>query len=100
MKQRTSPYLCHLFICTKSRNGEKKSCGDAGTPALKAELKKEIKARGWKHLVRVSDTGCLGVCATGPNIMLYPQKIWLSGVAPSDLPNIIQIVEGLVGSEA
>ena len=100
MKQRTSPYKCHLFVCTKSRNGEKKSCGDAGTPDFKAALKKEFKDRGWKDLVRVSDSGCLGVCAAGPNIMIYPQRIWLSGVERNDLPEIIQIVEGIVEGEA
>lgn len=101
MKQRISPYKCHLFVCTKSRNGEKKSCGDGGTPQLKTLLKAEFKKkRGWKELVRVSDSGCLGVCASGPNIMIYPQKTWLSDVTLADLPDIIQMVEDIVASEA
>lgn len=100
MKQRTSPYVCHLFVCTKSRNGEKKSCGDAGTPDLKATIKAEIKKRGWKSTVRVSDSGCLGVCSAGPNIMIYPQKIWLAAVSPGDLPEIIRIVEEIMKREA
>lgn len=96
MKQRISPYKCHLLVCTKSRQGEKKSCGDNRASDLKAAIKKEIKTRDWKGIVRVSDSGCLGVCASGPNIMIYPQKIWLSAVSPADLPEIIQIVESII----
>jgi (2Fe-2S) ferredoxin len=96
MKQRISPYTCHIFVCTKSRNGEKKSCGDSNAFDLKASIKKEIKNRGWKGTVRVSDSGCLGICASGPNIMIYPQQIWLSAVSPADLPEIIQIVENII----
>jgi len=95
MKQRISPYKCHLFVCTNSRGGGKKSCGDEGTPDLKATIKAEIKNRGWKGIVRVSESGCLGVCDTGPNIMVYPQKIWFSCVSHDDLPEIIQTVEDI-----
>ncbi len=97
MEQRISPYKCHLFVCTKSRGGEQKSCGDDGSPNLKTAIKAEIKNRGWKGIVRVSESGCLGVCSSGPNIMIYPQQIWLSGVTPGNLPEIIQTLENIVG---
>ncbi len=96
MKQCISPHKCHLFVCIKSRGGEKKSCGDGGTPDLKAAIKAETKKHGWKGIVRVSESGCLGVCAAGPNIMIYPQKIWLSEVTLEDVPEIIQILEELM----
>ena len=100
MKQHISPYKCHLFVCTKTRGGEQSSCGDAGTPDLKAAIKTEIKNRGWKGIVRVSDSGCLGVCASGPNIMVYPQQIWFSAVSHDDLPEILQTLENIVTNEA
>ena len=96
MKKSNTPYICHLFVCTNSRGGEQKSCGDEGTPDLKAAIKAEIKKRGWKGIVRVSASGCLGACESGPNIMLYPQKIWFSGVSSDNLPEIIQTVEVIV----
>ncbi len=99
MKQLITPFMCHIFVCTKSRNGEKKSCGDEGTPTIKALIKTEIKNRGWKGCVRVSDSGCLGLCAEGPNLVIYPQKIWLASVSPNDLPEIIRIVEEIVEPE-
>ena len=99
MKQSVSPYKCHLFVCTNSRGGERKSCGDEGTPALKDAIKTEINNRGWKGTVRVSESGCLGVCDVGPNIMIYPQNILFSGVTRDDLPEILQIVEDLLDVE-
>jgi (2Fe-2S) ferredoxin len=97
MKKQETPYQCHLFICVKSRGGERKSCGDGGNPELKSALKIEVKKRGWKGKVRVSDSGCLGTCPEGPNIMIYPQKIWLSDVTMGDLPEIIGLVGELIG---
>jgi (2Fe-2S) ferredoxin len=96
MKQHASPYQCHLFVCIKSRGGKGKSCGDSAGSELKAVLKSEIKKRGWKSVARVCESSCLGVCDAGPNIMIYPQKIWLSEVTPDDVPEILQLVAGFV----
>jgi (2Fe-2S) ferredoxin len=92
MNQRKSPYICHLFICVKSRGGERKSCGDHIGPQLKFMLKEAVKNQGWRGKVRVSDAGCLGVCESGPNIMIQPQGIWLSNVSKSDVQDIIELV--------
>lgn len=99
MKQRITPYKCHLFVCTNTRNGEQKSCGDKETPELKAFIKAEIDNRGWKGMVRVSTAGCLGICETGPNIMIYPQKIWFSAVSSKDLPDIMRAVDKILEDE-
>ena len=96
MKKQPAPFKCHLFVCTNSRESDQKSCGDEGTAGLKAAIKAEIKARGWKGTVRVSESGCLGVCDEGPNIMIYPQQIWLSAVSHDDVPAILQITEDIV----
>lgn len=96
MKTNESPYKCHLFVCVNSRGGERKSCGDGCNAELKAILKEEIKNRGWKGIVRVSESGCLGLCDAGPNIMIYPQKIWFSDVEKGDVPEILKTVEELI----
>jgi (2Fe-2S) ferredoxin len=93
MKQHVSPYTCHLFVCIKSRGGKGTSCGDSSGSELKAVLKGEIKKRGWKSVARVCESSCLGVCDVGPNIMIYPQKIWLSDVSLDDVPEILNLVE-------
>lgn len=91
-----SPYKAHVFLCAKTRDGERKSCGAGDNPDLKTLLKDEVKKRGLKPHVRISDSGCLGVCEAGPNIMIYPQKIWLSAVTTDDLPEIVALLESLV----
>jgi (2Fe-2S) ferredoxin len=96
MKSRKTPYTCHIFVCVKSRDGERKSCGDGEGADIKALLKGEISDRGWKGTVRVSDSGCLGVCEVGPNIMIYPQGIWLTQVRSSDMPEILKTIEKLL----
>lgn len=90
---RPSPYHCHIFVCVNDRQGARKSCADGGSPAVKQRLKAAVAARGWQGRVRVSQCGCMGLCAEGPNIILYPQKIWFSGVAPEDLEDILAAVE-------
>ncbi len=98
MIKNQSPYQIHLFICTKSRGGERKSCGDGANMELKAILKDAVKDRNWKGAVRVSESSCLGVCEAGPNVMIYPQKIWLSAVTVDDVPEILQTLEELLSA--
>jgi (2Fe-2S) ferredoxin len=99
MKQHESPYKCHIFVCVKSRDNSRKSCGDNRSNALRTILKDEIKTRGWKSVARVCESSCLGVCEAGPNIMIYPQRVWFSEVTLEDVPEILQAVAGRVSRE-
>jgi (2Fe-2S) ferredoxin len=38
----------------------------------------------------------MGLCATGPNVMLYPQKIWFSEVSTDDIGKILSKVEEIL----
>jgi (2Fe-2S) ferredoxin len=99
VKQHPTPFKCHLFVCTNTRDTGRKACGSAASDGLKAAIKGEIDRRGWKGMVRVSTSGCLGICEDGPNIMIYPQKIWLSGVSGDDLTGILAQVEAILQQE-
>ncbi len=96
MKKSECPYKAHLFICVKTRGDERKSCGQGDNLHLKSVLKEEINKRGWKPHVRISDTGCLGICEKGPNIMIYPQKIWYSAVTVENIPEILDALESII----
>lgn len=91
MKKSMTPYLCHIFVCTNVRenNPENPGCGTKGGQEFKDLLKKTVNARGWKGKVRVSTSGCLGLCAEGPNVLLHPQGVWFSGVSVSDIETIL-----------
>jgi len=94
-----SQYICHIFVCTNDREGRSKSCADDNSPLLKKTLKKEIGRRGWVKQVRVSSSGCMGLCKKGPNVMIYPQKIWFSEVSVDDTEEIISRVEYILRNE-
>jgi (2Fe-2S) ferredoxin len=63
---------------------------------VRSALKKEINQRGWRGKVRVSKSGCMGLCQDGPNVIIYPQKIWFSGVSPDDLRQLISCIEEIL----
>jgi (2Fe-2S) ferredoxin len=91
-----SPYVCHVFVCTNDREGRSKSCADGNSPEVRSALKKEINERGWKGKVRVSNSGCMGLCPHGPNVIIYPQRVWFSGVSTDDFGEILSSIEKIV----
>ncbi len=91
-----SPYICHVFVCTNDRHGERKSCADGDSNSIRMVLKQEIYNRGWKGRVRVSQSGCLGLCENGPNVLLYPQQFWYSSVISKDLGEIMAHIERIL----
>jgi (2Fe-2S) ferredoxin len=95
-KRNESPFKCHVFICTNDRKGKRKSCADNNSAQIRNVLKEEVSNRGWKPQVRVSQCGCMGLCANGPNVILYPQKIWFSEVSENDVSEVIEAVEGIL----
>lgn len=100
VKRNESPYLAHVFVCTNDRKGERKSCADGGSAHLKDMLKNAVASNGWKGRVRVSTSGCMGLCESGPNVIIYPQKIWFSGVEPGSLPEILSTLERILADQA
>lgn len=96
-EKKTTPYVCHVFVCTNDRQGERESCGDHNALSLRAQIKQQVVERGLRPKVRVSSAGCLGLCARGPNVMLYPQGIWFARVQPQDVGGIVDAVEELAG---
>jgi (2Fe-2S) ferredoxin len=98
MKKRTTRYKVHLFICTRQSDDGTKSCAEGNPIEIKEALKAISEERGWKPRVRISESGCLGVCAAGPNVMIYPQQLWFTGVKTEDVAEIADEVEALLAS--
>jgi len=94
-----APYNCHVLVCVNDREGERRSCADNKSNELRGLLKDQVKALGYsKKEVRVSQTGCLGLCAAGPNVMIYPQNILYSGATLEDVPKILEKVREIMTS--
>ena len=95
----TAPYKCHVFVCVNDRKGAKKSCADGDSPALRLALKEQLRERGIAPGdVRVSQSLCMGLCDSGPNVVIYPQNVRISAAGIADIERIVAIIETLLES--
>ncbi len=90
MIKRQQPYIRQLFICINNRHGESPSCGYRGSEEIVEELKKVVKELNLKGKIRVAKSGCLDLCAFGPNMMIWPDGIWYMKVTKENIPEIIE----------
>lgn len=90
MQQTKHPYQKHLFVCTNLRDGEEACCARGGGEEIREMLKRFVKEHGLRDLVRVSRSGCQGLCEQGPNVMVFPDGTWYHHVQLEDLEVIIQ----------
>ena len=70
-------------------------CGGTGCTSSNSELiierlKEEILAHGLEKEVNVIRTGCFGLCALGPIMVVYPEGAFYSMVKPDDVPEIVE----------
>ena len=95
MKSEKVPFLKTVFVCTNTREGGRVACGNPGRGGLELceALKHGVKHQGLKGKVRVARTGCLDLCEKGPNVFLYPEGQWLSGLTPADADGILKTLE-------
>ncbi len=100
MIQRPQPYIRQIHVCINNRNGESPSCGYSGSEEVVEELRKVCKERNLKGKVRVVRSGCLDVCAFGPNMMIWPEGLWYMKVAKTDVPQIVDTYLKLEGDQA
>lgn len=55
----------------------------------KARLK-ELNLHG-EGKMRVSQSGCLGRCNNGPNLLIYPDGVWYTFANQADIDEIIEV---------
>ncbi|MEG1711288.1 MAG: NADH-quinone oxidoreductase subunit NuoF [Clostridia bacterium] len=78
-------------------------CGGTGCTSNKsleviAALKDEIAANGLQNEVQVITTGCFGLCAKGPIMVIYPEGAFYHGIKVSDVKEIVSehIIKGRI----
>ena len=77
-------YRSHVLICGGT------GCSSSNSQLIIDEMEKEIAAAGLTDEVKVVKTGCFGLCALGPIMIIYPEGSFYSEVKPSDAHEIVQ----------
>jgi len=94
------PYSRHVLVCTGSFCSPDRS-GRAIYSMLAELLEREDLLFGPARVKR-GETPCLGVCAGGPIVVVYPEGVWYGNVTPQLLERIVveHLKNGRVVGEA
>ena len=87
----------HVLICGGT------GCTSSGSMVLISSFEEELKKNGLEDEIKIVKTGCFGLCALGPVVIVYPEGTFYSQVTPEDVKEIVsehllkgRIVERLV----
>ncbi len=76
-------YRSHVLVCGGT------GCTSSGSQQIMEALKAEIEKNGLTEEVSVVQTGCHGLCALGPIMIIYPDATFYSMVKVEDIPEIV-----------
>ncbi len=77
-------FRSHVLICGGT------GCTSSKSPEIRACMEKELAAKGLENEVKIVTTGCFGLCALGPIMIIYPEGTFYSMVNPEDVPEIVE----------
>ncbi|MBP1565028.1 MAG: NADH-quinone oxidoreductase subunit NuoF [Oscillospiraceae bacterium] len=77
-------YRSHVLICGGT------GCTSSGSGEIEKALVSEIEKNGLVDEVKVVKTGCFGLCALGPIMIVYPEGSFYSMVKVEDIPEIVE----------
>ncbi len=64
-------------------------CTSSGSVAIQKEFQSQIEANGLAEEVKIVQTGCFGLCALGPVVIVYPDGTFYSRVTAEDVAEIV-----------
>ena len=73
----------HVLICGGT------GCTSSKSVEIKNAMEAEIIANGLQDEVSVVMTGCFGLCALGPIMIVYPEGTFYSNVTVADVPELV-----------
>ena len=76
-------YRSHVLVCGGT------GCTSSGSKAIIEKLEQELKVQGLEKEVQVVRTGCFGLCALGPVMIIYPEGTFYSMVKEEDVAEIV-----------
>ncbi|HIZ20021.1 MAG TPA: NADH-quinone oxidoreductase subunit NuoF [Firmicutes bacterium] len=76
-------YRSHVLVCGGT------GCTSSNSLKIIDKLEEEIAKQGLSEEVKVVRTGCFGLCALGPIMVVYPEGAFYSRVTVEDIPEIV-----------
>ena len=76
-------YRSHVLVCGGT------GCTSSRSKEIIEALNREIAANDLVEEVKVVQTGCFGLCALGPIMIVYPEGCFYSCVQVEDIPEIV-----------
>ena len=77
-------YRSQVLICGGT------GCTSSGSMKIAQKLEEEIEKNGLADEVKVVRTGCFGLCALGPIMIVYPEGTFYSMVKEENIPEIVE----------
>nr|WP_316623499.1 NADH-quinone oxidoreductase subunit NuoF [uncultured Ruminococcus sp.] len=77
-------YRSNVLVCGGT------GCTSSHSLLIAEKLKEELKEKGLDKEVNVITTGCFGLCALGPIMVVYPEGSFYSMVKIEDVPEIVE----------
>ncbi len=74
----------HILVCGGT------GCTSSNSPAIIQALNEQLEKSGLSEEVKVVRTGCFGLCALGPIMIVYPEGTFYSRVQVDDIPEIVE----------
>ena len=78
-----NPYRKHVLVCGGT------GCTSSGSKKIIEKLHEEIRKNSLENEIGVVKTGCFGLCALGPIMIVYPEGAFYSMVKEEDIPEIV-----------
>lgn len=73
----------HVLVCGGT------GCTSSNSGLILEAFNKELEKQGLADEVKVVTTGCFGLCALGPVVIVYPEGSFYSSVKVEDVPEIV-----------
>ncbi|MCL2857539.1 MAG: NADH-quinone oxidoreductase subunit NuoF [Oscillospiraceae bacterium] len=74
----------HVLVCAGT------GCVSSSAMLIIKALNEQIEKQGLKDEVKVVQTGCFGLCALGPIVIVYPEGTFYSRVEVENIPEIVE----------
>ncbi len=93
--EKLAKFKYHAYICGGT------GCVSANSEAVETALKEALEKRGLTKTVAVIKRGCMGTCAVGPVVYVYPDRAYYTEMTPDKIEKVVEshFVKGKVVEE-